>query len=98
MQLDPTRVAEIQKTRPCLVVTSDIVNARRRTVVVVPLFTGPRVSPPLLIGVPSAGAAAVAVLDQLRAVAKERLLERLGTVTPHELTAVEEGLRDILEL
>jgi mRNA interferase MazF len=40
-ELDPTRGSEIQKTRPCVIVTSDVLNARRRTVVVVPLATSP---------------------------------------------------------
>jgi mRNA interferase MazF len=81
-----------------MVVTSDVVNARRRTVVVVPLSTGPRVSPPLLIALSSVGRPAVAALDQLRAVTKERFQERLGTVSQAELEAVEDGLREILEL
>jgi mRNA interferase MazF len=98
VQLDPTLGSELQKTRPCMVVTSDVVNARRRTVVVAPLSTGPRVSPPLLIALSSVGEPTVAVLDQLRAVTKERFRERLGTVSPAELDAVESGLREILEL
>jgi mRNA interferase MazF len=81
-----------------MVVTSDVVNARRRTVVVVPLSTGPRVSPPLLIALSSVGKPAVAVLDRLRAVTKERFQERLGTVSAAELEAVEDGLREILDL
>ncbi len=96
--LDPAQGSEIQKTRPCIVLTSDIVNARRRTVVVVPLSSAPRESPPLLIGLSSIGRPAVAVLDQLRVVAKERLREKLGDVAPAELGAIEDGLREILEL
>jgi mRNA-degrading endonuclease toxin of MazEF toxin-antitoxin module len=41
---------------------------------------------------------AVAVVDQIRAVAKERLLRRLDTISPEHLQAIEEGLRQILEL
>jgi len=96
--LDPAQGSEIQKTRPCIVLTSDIVNARRRTVVVVPLSSAPRESPPLLIALNSIGRPAVAVLDQLRAVTKERLREKLGDVAPTELSAIEDGLREILEL
>ena len=98
MQLDPTRGSEIQKTRPCIVLTSDILNVRRRTVVIVPLSTSPRESPPLLIAVRCAGTPAVAVLDQVRAVTKERLRERLGALEDAELSAIEAGLREILEL
>jgi len=98
VQLAPARGSEIQKTRPCVVLTSDIVNAHRRTVVIVPLSTLPNSSPPLLVEVSSSGRRAVAVLDQIRAVSKERLLEKIGTVAGAEIAALEEGLREILEL
>lgn len=98
VQLDPTRGSEIRKTRPCAVLTADVLNERRRTVVVVPLSTSPQESPPLLIALSSVGAPAVAVLDQVRAVAKERFRERLGVLTESELDSLEDGLREILEL
>jgi len=40
----------------------------------------------------------VAVSDQIRAVAKERLHSRLGTVTSEEMAALEDGLRQIMQL
>ena len=98
VQLDPTRGSEIQKTRPCIVMTTDIVNARRRTVVVVPVSSSPIESPPLLIGVMTAGKPAVAVIDQIRAVTKERLQQKLGAISAQELDASENGLREVLEL
>ena len=98
VSLDPTRGAEIRKTRPCLVVTTNIVNQHRRTVVVIPLSSSPQASPPLLIPVTCAGRSAVAVLDQIRAVAKERLQERLGIISAQEMKEIEEGLRAVLEL
>ena len=98
LRLDPAQGSEIQKTRPCVVLSSDILNVHRRTVVVVPLSTAPHESPPLLIGLRSVGKPAVAVLDQLRAVTKERLQEKLGVLATTELHALEDALREILEL
>ena len=98
VRLDPTLGSEIGKTRPCLVLTRDILNARRRTVVVVPLSSSPPPSPPLLVAIRCAGQPAVAVTDQVRAIAKERFRERLDVLSAEDLTAVEEGLREILEL
>jgi mRNA-degrading endonuclease toxin of MazEF toxin-antitoxin module len=40
----------------------------------------------------------VAVADQIRAVAKERLRERLGEISPGDMEAVEAGVLRILEL
>jgi mRNA-degrading endonuclease toxin of MazEF toxin-antitoxin module len=36
--------------------------------------------------------------DQIRAVAKERLCSRLGVVTKEEMAALEDGLRQIMQL
>ena len=102
VQLDPSlgsqTGSEIGKTRPCVVITSNIANTHRRTVVVIPLSSSPRASPPLLVPVSCAGRRAVAVVDQSRAVAKERQRERLGTLSLRDLAAVEGGLREVLEL
>ena len=98
VRLDPVQGAEIAKTRPCLIVSATVVNERRKTVVVIPFSSSPRAGPPLLIPVRCAGRDAVAVIDQIRAVAKERLETRLGELSPAELDAVEDGLRQVLEL
>ncbi len=98
VQLNPTRGSEIAKTRPCVVMSSNILNERRRTVVVVPLSSSPRPGPPLLVPVNCAGRNAVAVLDQLRAVSKERLENRMGELTAKEMKTIEQALREILEL
>src|SRR5450759_1566986 len=55
VRLDPTLGSEINKTRPCLILSTNIVNDRRRTVVVVPLSTSPDPGPPLLVPVNCAG-------------------------------------------
>lgn len=78
--------------------TTDILNRHRRTAVVIPLSSSPKASPPLLIPVMCSGRPAVAVLDQIRAVSKERLHKRVGDLPPLHMQAVEEGLRGILEL
>jgi mRNA interferase MazF len=89
---------EIRKMRPAVVVTADALNQARRTVVVVPLATGPQPRPPIVVATPSAGERRVAVCDQARAVDKGRLTRAAGTLSAIDLRAVEEGLRRILEL
>jgi mRNA interferase MazF len=90
--LDPTLGSEIRKTRPCVVVSVKVLNERRRTVIVVPLSSSPKASPPILIPITCDGRHAVAVSDQIRAVSKERLRSRLGVVAEKELAALEDGL------
>ena len=98
VRLDPTVGSEIKKTRPCLVMGTNVLNERRRTVVVVPLSTAPQSAPPVLVPVVCMGRRAVAVIDQIRAVAKERLTRHMGEVSLGDLASVEEALRIVLEL
>jgi mRNA interferase MazF len=98
VRLDPTIGSEIRKTRPCVVLTSNILNERRGTVVVIPLSSSPQSSPPLLIPVDCEGRPAVAVIDQIRAITKERFEQRIGVLSAEQLAAIEDGVREILEL
>ena len=45
VQLDPTCGGEIRKSRPCVVVSPDDLNAHVRTVMVAPLAKGGRLTP-----------------------------------------------------
>lgn len=98
VDLDPTRGSEIRKTRPAVVLTANALNLSRRTVVVVPLSTGPVPRPPIVVAAASAGTGSVAVCDQVRAIDKSRLTRRSGQLTPGDLRAVEDGVRVVLGL
>jgi mRNA-degrading endonuclease toxin of MazEF toxin-antitoxin module len=82
----------------CLIVGTNVLNERRSTVVVVPFSTAPQAAPLLLVPVVCAGRRAVAVLDQIRAVSKQRLDRRIAELPAEQLAAVEEALRLALEL
>ncbi len=97
-RLDPTVGSEINKTRPCLVISNSVINEHRRTVVVIPLSTSPRSAPPLMVSVTCSGQPVVAVIDQVRAVAKERLTSLIEKLPSKELESVEASLREVLEL
>jgi len=78
--LDPTVGREIKKTRPCLVVSPDEMNAHISTVIVAPMTTKGR---PYPTRVPCRfrRKAGHIVLDQLRTVDKARLVRRLGRIS-----------------
>src|SRR5947209_11228325 len=85
VNFDPTQGAELRKRRPAVVITADGLNRARRTVVVVPLSSGPQPHPPIVIATPSAGRRSVAVCDQLRAVDKRRLVRNDGRLSTADL-------------
>src|SRR6266516_2614912 len=79
VKLDPTVGSEIQKTRPCLVISPDEMNRFINTVIVAPLTT--KGNPyPSRVALRFKGKRGHVVLDQIRAVDKARLLRRLGRI------------------
>lgn len=97
VNLEPTEGSEIRKTRPAVVMTADALNRARRTVIIIPLSTGPAPRPPIVVATPSAGPNSVAVCDQLRAVDKRHLTRHSGRLSTAELQTLEEGVRRILD-
>jgi mRNA interferase MazF len=92
VSLDPTVGSEIQKTRPCIVVSPGELLDRIRTVIVVPLTTGNR---PAAFRVPVRFQRkdGLALPEQVRTVDKSRLVRRLGGVDDQAIAAVLKTLR-----
>ena len=99
VRLDPTEGVEIKKTRPAIVVSNDAANRALRSVTVVPLTSNVRrVSPSQTIVVVD-GVTSKALADQVRSVAKSRLLGApIGALTATDMTAVDQVLRTHLAL
>ncbi len=98
VSLDPAQGSEINKTRPCVVLTHDTLNRLRKTVVVMPLSTAAKPHPPITVPVTCQGLPAVAVIDQIRAVAKHRLKSRIETMSANDLVSISRALCAILEI
>lgn len=84
VDLNPTRGSEIQRTRPCVVVSPDELNSYLRTFIVAPLTTGSHLYP-FRIPCRFKGRSGHVVLDQLRTVDQERLVQHLGSIAPATL-------------
>jgi mRNA interferase MazF len=80
VSLNPARGTEIQKTRPCVVVSPDELNAHLQTFIVAPLTTGGH---PYPFRVPCSfeGRSGYVVLDRIRAVDRSRLVRKLGKLS-----------------
>lgn len=78
-RLDPTIGSEIQKTRPCLVVSPDDLNRFAKTVIIAPMTTKSHAYP-FRVACTFEGKQGQVVLDQIRVVDKGRLVRRLGRV------------------
>lgn len=94
VRLDLTEGSEIKKTRPCLVISPDEMNAYIRTVIVAPMTTQGR-DYPTRIHVEFQGKQGQVVLDQIRTVDKTRLVKKLGKISD---AASEKVLRLLAEM
>lgn len=93
VKLDPTVGSEIQKSRPCVVVSPNEMNTHLRTVMVAPM-TSKGFAAPFRVPLTHAGTKGLIVLDQMRAVDKLRLVQKLGSVSAKTLTLVLASLQE----
>ena len=80
VNLDPTIGSEIQKTRPCLIISPEEMNHHIATVIVAPITTKGR-DYPTRVTCQFEEKAGQIVLDQIRAVDKSRLVKKLGKIS-----------------
>ena len=96
VNLDPTVGSEIQKTRPCAIVSPDESNRHIATVIIAPLTTRGS-NYPTRVECEFDGKAGQVVLDQLRTVDKKRLIKRLGVLADVEQKAILSTLAEMFK-
>jgi mRNA interferase MazF len=94
VSLDPTVGSEIQKTRPCAIVSPDEMNRHIQTVIVAPMTTKGKKYPTRVECKLSRKQGQI-VLDQIRTVDKTRLVKKLGELSEE---TQDEALRVLAEL
>ena len=85
--LDPTIGSEIQKTRPCLVISPDEMNRHLKTLIVAPMTTQGRAYPSR-VSCRFQGKSGQIVLDQLRTADRTRLVRKIGRISAPTQRAV----------
>lgn len=94
VNLDPTIGSEIQKTRPCIVISPDDMNLYISTAIIA-LMTTKGKSYPTRIACQLQGKNGQIVLDQIRTIDKTRLVKKLGRISQDEQKAVLDTLAKI---
>ena len=94
VNLDPSVGSEIKKTRPCVIVSPQELNQHLRTVMMAPM-TSKGFAAPFRVPVTHAGTKGLIVLDQLRAVDKQRLVKKLGQVSAKTMGNVLKTLQEL---
>jgi mRNA interferase MazF len=103
VSFDPTLGAEIQKTRPALILQNDLANRHSPITIVAAItsrFEEPLYPTEVRVRAPEGGlnADGVILLNQVRSMDKRRLLKRLGRLKPETMEKVDRALQISLGL
>jgi mRNA interferase MazF len=93
-RLDPTEGREIQKTRPCLIVSPPEIHDFLDTLIVAPMTTGSGAAPYRIDTVFDEKENRI-LLEQIRAVDRKRLLRKLGVLDRKTIARVLGTLRQM---
>jgi mRNA interferase MazF len=96
VDLNPTRGAEINKIRPCVVISPSEMNDHLKTIIVAPVTSRGRDGYPTRIKLSIDEINGWIVLDQIRAIDKNRLCDQAGTLSEEEIIDVKNTIKEML--
>lgn len=95
VNLDPTLGSEIQKTRPCVVVSPNEMNKHLNTIIIAPMTSSLK-EYPTRVALNHNSKKGMIALDQIRTVDKKRILKVLGKLNKTEIQSTKEVLKEML--
>lgn len=90
------RGAEINKVRPCVVISPPEMNDHLKTIIIAPVKSQGREGYPTRTKMQVGSVTGWIVLDQIRAIDKNRLCDRVGQLSDEEISLVKEIIREML--
>jgi mRNA interferase MazF len=98
IQLDPTVGTETRKTRPCLILSNNSQNKKGLRVIAAPITSKLKTIYPFEAKIIINGRECKAMLDQIRAVDRQRITHKIDSIDLFTMMEVEEALRIALAL
>ena len=93
VNLDPTIGSEMQKTRPCVVISPNEMNRYLNTIVIAPMTSSSK-SYPTRVEINHHKNKGWIVLDQIRTIDRQRIIKILGNLSGKEINKVKTVLRE----
>jgi mRNA interferase MazF len=84
VKLDPTLGSEIQKTRPCVIVSPNEMNKHLNTIVICPMTTNTK-DYPTRVAVNQDEKKGMIIIDQIRTIEKSRIQKVFGKLSKTEI-------------
>lgn len=86
ISLDPAVGSELQKTRPCMVISPDSMNlSRLKTVIIAPLTSKIRHHFPTRLLIEFQNKEGQIALDQLRVIDRDRIIKNIGAIKSKDI-------------
>ncbi len=92
VNLDPTVGSEIQKTRPCVIISPDEMNQSIRTLLIAPMTSASKPYPSRIIVNDNSTIA----LDQIRCIDKSRIIKSMGSIPTSSISQLKTSLKEML--
>ena len=93
VNLNPTIGSEINKTRPCIVISPNEMNKYLKTIIVAPMTTSSK-NYPTRIEIEHNDKIGWIVIDQIRTIDKQRILKVLGRMTKPEIKELKSVIKE----
>ena len=93
---------EVKKTRPCVIISPDVMNNVLQTIIIAPITSTERKIPTRVLIKSTAQSGltndSYAMLDQIKTIDKARVIKQLGTVSESEKQEITDRLQDLFAL
>lgn len=97
VDLNPTRGAEINKVRPCVVISPPEMNEHLLTVIIAPVTNRGRDGYPTRVKITTENSiSGWMVLEQIRAIDKNRLKNKIALLNHQDISAVKAIIQEML--
>ena len=93
--LDPTVGKEIQKTRPCVVLTPNEMNTFSYTIIIAPMTTKEHLDIPTRIATVFKEKESWIALDQIRTIDKQRIVKKLGKINKNCVIKIKDVIKEM---
>jgi mRNA interferase MazF len=96
VDLNPTKGAEVNKMRPCVVISPQEMNEYLQPIIIAPITNRGRDGYPTRVKLTENNISGWIVLDQIRAVDKNRLNNKITSLNENDIAAAKAILQEML--
>jgi mRNA interferase MazF len=95
VNLDPTVGAEIQKTRPCVVLSPQEMNRHLKTIIIAPVTSTIKLYP-TRVNITQRETINQIVPDQIRTIDKKRIVKTFDLLSKEEISEIKANIKEML--